>query len=54
MDLRELKVCSFSRDGPPDLAAFKVPREVMALDKLPRNPTGKIMRRELIAESVGL
>ena len=33
------------------LAAFKVPREVRALDKLPRNPTGKIMRRELSADT---
>ncbi len=33
------------------LAAFKVPREVRALGKLPRNPTGKIMRRELSADT---
>jgi len=29
------------------LAQFKVPREIRVLEKLPRNPTGKIMRREL-------
>ena len=31
------------------LAQFKVPREIRLLDKLPRNPTGKIMRRALLA-----
>ena len=29
------------------IAPFKVPREVRFLDKLPRNPTGKVLRREL-------
>jgi long-chain acyl-CoA synthetase len=29
------------------LASFKVPKSVIHLDALPRNPTGKIMRREL-------
>ena len=29
------------------LAGYKVPRRVTILDELPRNPTGKIMRREL-------
>lgn len=32
------------RDG---MASFKVPKEVRHLEKLPRNPTGKIIRREL-------
>ena len=29
------------------LAGYKVPREIHRLEELPRNPTGKIMRREL-------
>ena len=30
-----------------ELAQFKVPREIRLVEELPRNPTGKIMRREL-------
>ena len=37
-------VLSHCRAG---LAGYKVPSEVRVLEKLPRNPTGKIMRREL-------
>jgi fatty-acyl-CoA synthase len=29
------------------LARYKVPREVIFLAELPRNPTGKILKREL-------
>ncbi|MEO1129453.1 MAG: AMP-binding protein, partial [Planctomycetota bacterium] len=29
------------------LASYKLPREIRVIDALPRNPTGKIMRREL-------
>ena len=32
------------------LAQFKVPKEIRVLDELPRNPTGKILRRALKAE----
>jgi len=30
-----------------DLARFKVPREIVFVDELPRNATGKVLRREL-------
>jgi len=33
-----------------NLARFKVPREVIFLDELPRNATGKVLKRELPAE----
>jgi len=33
------------------LAQYKVPREIRCLEKLPRNPTGKIMRRDLNADT---
>ncbi len=34
-----------------NLANYKVPREVVFLDELPRNQTGKILKRELLEES---
>jgi fatty-acyl-CoA synthase len=30
-----------------NLARYKVPREIVFLDELPRNPTGKVLKREL-------
>ena len=30
-----------------NLAGYKVPTDIRVLEALPRNPTGKIMRREL-------
>lgn len=36
-----------------NLARYKVPREVVFLDELPRNPTGKILKRELRDIEVG-
>ena len=35
------------------LANYKVPREITVLDELPRNITGKIVRRELQARVDG-
>ena len=32
------------------LARFKVPREIVFLDELPRNATGKVLKRELVEE----
>jgi fatty-acyl-CoA synthase len=34
-----------------ELASYKVPRRIEIMDELPRNATGKILKRELIAES---
>jgi fatty-acyl-CoA synthase len=41
----ELK--TYVRDN---LARYKVPREVVFLDELPRNPTGKVLKRDLRAQ----
>jgi fatty-acyl-CoA synthase len=41
---------SYVRDN---LARYKVPREVVFLDELPRNPTGKILKRELREMEIG-
>jgi fatty-acyl-CoA synthase len=30
-----------------NLARYKTPRDVIFLDELPRNPTGKVLKREL-------
>ena len=32
-----------------NLARFKVPREVVFVEELPRNPSGKVLKRELAA-----
>ena len=34
-----------------NLARYKVPREVVFVDELPRNATGKVLKRELSAAS---
>ncbi len=33
------------------LARYKVPREIVFLDSLPRNPTGKVLKRELAGDA---
>jgi fatty-acyl-CoA synthase len=43
-DLDEDTVKHYVRDH---LARYKVPREVIFIEELPRNPTGKILKREL-------
>ena len=36
-----------------NLANYKVPREIVVLDELPRSSTGKIVRSELLARVTG-
>jgi fatty-acyl-CoA synthase len=43
-ELDDEAVKQYVRDN---LARYKVPREVVFLDELPRNPTGKVLKREL-------
>jgi fatty-acyl-CoA synthase len=33
-----------------NLARYKVPREIVFIDALPRNPTGKVLKRTLLDE----
>ena len=44
-DLTEEDVKQYVREN---LARYKVPREVVFLEELPRNPTGKVLKRELV------
>jgi len=43
-ELTEDEIKAYAKDN---LARYKVPREVVFLDELPRNPTGKVLKREL-------
>jgi acyl-CoA synthetase (AMP-forming)/AMP-acid ligase II len=42
----EAELKQFVKDN---LARYKVPREVIFLDELPRNSTGKVLKRQLAA-----
>jgi fatty-acyl-CoA synthase len=48
--LTEDEVKDYVKDN---LANYKVPREVVFLDELPRNPTGKVLKRELAERDDG-
>jgi fatty-acyl-CoA synthase len=48
IDVRELREFVRTR-----LARHKVPREVVVVPKLPRNATGKVLRRQLLAIRLG-
>ena len=43
-EVSEADLKQFVKDN---LARYKVPREVVFLDELPRNPTGKVLKRDL-------
>ena len=45
--LAERDVLAFCRER---LANYKVPRRVEFRDTLPRNPSGKVLKRQLMAE----
>jgi fatty-acyl-CoA synthase len=44
-ELTAEEVQAFVKDN---LARYKVPRDVLILDELPRNPTGKVLKRQLV------
>ena len=48
-ELSEDEVRDFVKQN---LARFKVPRDVVFIDELPRNPSGKVLKRELRALDV--
>jgi len=48
--LTEDEIKGYVKDN---LANYKVPREVVFMDELPRNPTGKVLKRELAEHDTG-
>ena len=51
-DHRPVSVVELQAYVKENLARYKVPRDVAFLDDLPRNPTGKILKRELAQISI--
>ena len=49
-ELTEDDVKGYVKDN---LANYKVPREIVFLDELPRNPTGKVIKRDLPSDADG-
>lgn len=45
--IEEKEIIAFCRDR---LAGFKCPKKIVIVDKLPKNPSGKILKRELKAQ----
>jgi fatty-acyl-CoA synthase len=43
--------CELQSHVKRNLARYKVPRQVVFLEELPRNATGKVLRRELAARA---
>ena len=50
--LTTVSVDAYCRSG-NDLAAFKRPRRIVFVDELPINPSGKVLKRELLAQYGG-
>ena len=48
--LSEDEIKDYVKDN---LARYKVPREVVFVDELPRNATGKVLKRELAEQAGG-
>ena len=44
VSIQEKDIISFCKDR---LAGFKCPKKVFITDRLPKNPSGKILKREL-------
>jgi fatty-acyl-CoA synthase len=42
--VKEKDIIIFSKER---LAGFKCPKKIFIMDKLPKNPSGKILKREL-------